>query len=183
MLSSQILDKVDLMPSNDERCNMVTSPLLAEELPSAQKKRPHQAESTTGEPSLKTLKGPSISKSALSSEFTCVYDSKDLPPYVVTKIKRFWIMIARLSPIMISCVVTKLVGNNNITEVKSAGRNKVSISFNNYKKINSLVQFDALKAHQLKTSIPAFKVMKSGETSPLIFSRKQFVKSLLRLLR
>ena len=43
-------------------------------------------------------------------------------------------MIARLSSIMISRVVTKLVDNNNITEVKSAGWNKVFISFNNYKK-------------------------------------------------
>jgi len=63
---------------------------------------------------------------------------------------------ARLSPI--SRIVTKLVDNNNITEVKSAGRNKVSVSFNNYKKANNFVQFDALQAYQLKTSIPAFRV-------------------------
>ena len=51
-------------------------------------------------------------------------------------------------------VISKLIGNNNIVEVKSVSRNKVSVSFDNYEKVNSPIHLETLKVHNLKTSIP-----------------------------
>jgi len=50
-------------------------------------------------------------------------------------------------------VISKLIGNNNIVEVKSVSQNKVSVSFDNYEKANSPIHLETLKVHNLKTSI------------------------------
>ncbi|XP_018309251.1 uncharacterized protein [Mycetomoellerius zeteki] len=57
--------------------------------------------------------------------------------------------------------ISKHVGNN-IVEVKSAGRNEITVSLNNYEKANSILNLADLKAHNLKASIPAFRVMRTG---------------------
>ncbi|KYN02861.1 hypothetical protein ALC62_06311, partial [Cyphomyrmex costatus] len=44
----------------------------------------------------------------------------------------------------------------------SAGRNKVSVALNNHDKANSILRLDSLKANNLRASIPAFRVMRTG---------------------
>lgn len=125
-------------------------------------KRSYDGESSPGQPPTKAFVNPTGGYSSFSQEFTCKYTSKDLPQYVVLIQKDSANDSSRINPVMVSRVISKLVGNNNILEVKSAGRNKVSVSFNNFERANSLSNMEALKVHNLKAIIPAFRVMRTG---------------------
>ncbi|KYQ56040.1 hypothetical protein ALC60_05023 [Trachymyrmex zeteki] len=117
----------------------------------------------SGEPPLKAVStNTNAGQSSASSQFICKYHLKDLPPYVVIIQSVSGGDASRINPVAVSRVVSKLVGDNNVVEIKSAGHNKVSVSFKNYEKANSLIDLEALKAHNLKASIPAFRILRSG---------------------
>ncbi|KYQ54048.1 hypothetical protein ALC60_07044 [Trachymyrmex zeteki] len=78
---------------------------------------------------------------------------------------------------MVSRIITKYVGNS-IVEVKSVGRNKVSIALNNFEKANSILKLDTLKANNMSASIPAFRVIRTGiiKNVPLDISEETILK-------
>ncbi|KYN05833.1 hypothetical protein ALC62_03234 [Cyphomyrmex costatus] len=144
-------------------------------LPSHKAKRKRDSETIAEESPKKSV--PGTQERQIPVPLVCNYSSKDLPPYMVIVQKESDCTDSRINPIMVSRVISNYVGNS-ITEVKSAGRNKVLVLLNKYDKANTIVQPDFLKKHNLKANIPAFRVMRTGvvKNVPVDISEETIVK-------
>ncbi|KYN17557.1 hypothetical protein ALC57_10134 [Trachymyrmex cornetzi] len=119
--------------------------------------------STAGEPPAKVALNSPRTRDGADNNLNITYDEGDISPFIIF-VKRAMDGNggdSRLDPVSVARVMTR-IANDKITEVKSSGRNKVAVHFNDRATANKVLSHPLLKESGLSASIPAFRILRTG---------------------
>ncbi|KYN17765.1 hypothetical protein ALC57_09954 [Trachymyrmex cornetzi] len=140
-----------------------TGPTSSENVGPSSGKRPRESVSTAGEPPAKVALNSPRTRDGADNNLNITYDEGDIPPFIIF-VKRTMDCNggdSRLDPVSVARVMTR-IANDKITEVKSSGRNKVAVHFNDRATANKVLSHPLLKESGLSASIPAFRILRTG---------------------
>ncbi|KYM98340.1 hypothetical protein ALC62_10950 [Cyphomyrmex costatus] len=123
--------------------------------------------------------GDSNPVQAVRTDLNLSYDKGDRPPFIV-----FVRRVAdssdgansRLDPIAVSRTIL-CFAKNKIIEIKSSGRNKVAVHFNDFATVNTVLSHPSLKEAGLHAFISSFNILRTGiiRNIPLDISENEII--------